>query len=314
MVNFNIENAFKAIHKDGKQIVYSRYGIADPTNGSGHLQGIQKLNANHLVISGSSDQTPYFFVVKIDDWSDYQQDKGFNGKIIRCVRIAEDFLDLCIAKKYNHAGGFQILDNILAVGLENSDLEEDSSSMIVFYNLQDPAHPVPVSNTILRPTKGNTAGAVGFIQLPDGNRLLSVGGWDCKVIDFYVLDKNYKCLSTKKWELKNANKSNWKPDKNWGKYQSLNLIQGTDGFYFIGFNLNNSKNWADLFKFNFDALSAEDMITKRANLHVTSTEYTLSFLYGAGIAVDIGSHKGLNLLATQKHWYPNEMRINIFGQ
>lgn len=66
----------------------------------GHIQGIQQLGKQHLVISGSSDDKAYFFIARM---------KGI-------TRVKKR--GIITKMKHNHASGFQLANNLLAIGTE----------------------------------------------------------------------------------------------------------------------------------------------------------------------------------------------------
>jgi hypothetical protein len=134
----------------------------------GHLQGIQLYNET-LFVSGSSKEFGYLGLF---------QKLGDDFRFIGLKKLATDPL--------NHAGGFQIADNWLAVGLEDPVGKRESIVQLIdvssFQKLQGP----PVY-TLRR--KGDyqfsTAGAVALLKRKD-HFLLAIGTWDCRTIDFYI--------------------------------------------------------------------------------------------------------------------------------
>ena len=107
----SILNRFENIStSDSHVFKFVRNGFSKPSGG--HLQGIQQLDERHLIISGSSKKNAYFFIVQ---WKTKIGARE-KGRIIQLVNINEDFPDM----KHNHAGGIQVMGNILAIGTELS--------------------------------------------------------------------------------------------------------------------------------------------------------------------------------------------------
>ncbi|NLF00984.1 MAG: hypothetical protein GX601_08400, partial [Anaerolineales bacterium] len=243
----SIPLAFSGIRTHASVMTFSCQG-AMPMPSGGHMQGVQQLDDEHMVISGSSHDAAYFIIVR---WPGGIRSGGV-GQVSRLVSIGEDFPMM----RTTHAGGIQLCDHVLAVGTETVRGEPSS---VVFYDLSDPSRPRAVGCRIERSQK--TAGAVGIVRR-SSDCLLAVGDWDSDSIDFYVSD-GHDLLSAgcvfarvRTWNHSERDTSGW-VDGNWGKYQALNLLQESHGqLYLVGFHRdppNTGQDWADLYRLDLDA-------------------------------------------------------------
>ena len=167
------------------------------------------------------------------------------GVITKMIYINDDFREM----RHNHASGFQLANNLLAIGTEGGS--DTIKSSIVFYDLTNPDEPKPLNLKINR--QEDTAGAIGLINI--GNKMiLAVGGWDSDRIDFYVtntstfipLPLDFKLVKT--WRKESKNTAGW-INTSWGSYQSLNLIKDEeDNLFLTGFHQNGNEDMiADLY-------------------------------------------------------------------
>ena len=139
-------------------------------NRGGHLQGIQFIQNNtnkYALLSGSSDSYSYYSVIKL----------GTESEVISVNKL--------MGKPFKHAGGFQIFQNYLAVGIEDNSKKDKSK--VCIYDISDPENPSTKPLAIIeregKPLR-STAGCVGITKYKN-NALLAVGDWDTKHIDFY---------------------------------------------------------------------------------------------------------------------------------
>jgi hypothetical protein len=201
----------------------------------GHLQGIQ-LNNGTLIVSGSSKEFGYlaFFQLLAGEF-----------KFLGTKKLAQS--------PFNHAGGFQVTDNWLAVGVEDPQGKRQSIIQIIdistFENISAP----PVY-TLQRKGewKYSTAGSVGLLKR-ENHFLLAVGSWDSKTIDFYRSnhlnpksdDFAFEPWTT--WDSREAIRKDW-VSKSYGDYQSLQLTEDETGVYLSGFSrTSNGSNQIDVF-------------------------------------------------------------------
>lgn len=256
----------------------------------GHIQGIQQLDKKHLVISGSSNNKAYFFITKMKGITRVKR----RGIITKMVYINDDFSGM----RHNHASGFQLVDNLLAIGTEGGT--DTNKSSVVFYDLTNPDEPKPLSSKIDR--QEDTAGAIGLTSIGD-SLLLAVGGWDSDRIDFYSTASNRAELDFKfidSWHSNNKNTDDW-IDSLWGSYQSLNFVKDeAANLYLVGFYQNGDAAMiADLYQVHLQQAPAK-RLQKIASKQF-STEEGVSFKNGAGLSV-LNFPKRLNVLGTARNW------------
>ena len=268
-------------------------------NSGGHLQGIQLVQgdtSNYAILSGSSDSYSYYSVVKL----------GTENEIISVNKL--------MYKPFKHAGGFQIFQNYLAVGIEDNSKKDKSK--VCIYDISDPENPSlkPVA-TIERDGKPmrSTAGCVGITKYKN-QALIAVGDWDTKHIDFYSC--NFKKIEKDCFEkiasidTEKLSKEDW-IDNNWFSYQNINLITFNNDLYFIGLGQNNTQeNIADLFSLKED--SSNNFHFKKLATKTFYCEKESNFKAGAGIVLsetgemkiiscgyNIGDYTQLNCFANQ---------------
>jgi hypothetical protein len=192
-------------------------------------------------------------------------------------------------KPFKHAGGFQIFQNYMAVGIEDNDAKD--KSRVCVYDISNPEKPQNKPVSVIERAgepKRSTAGCVGITKHKD-QILLAVGDWDTKNIDFY------SCKSGEfpkgHFELfysinnESISKKNW-IDKNWLPYQNINLISTVENeLYLIGLGQNNkNENVADLYQLKDDD-EGKFSIKKTAS-KTFNCENDVSFKAGAGAVID----------------------------
>jgi hypothetical protein len=243
-------------------------------NSGGHLQGIQIIEKNlarYAIMTGSSDSYSYCSVIKL----------GIQNDVISVNKLME--------KPFKHAGGFQIFENYMAVGIEDNSAKDKSK--VCIFDLSDPEkpifQPIAVINRVGEPMR-STAGCVGFTKYKD-KALVAVGDWDTKHIDLYSckfealnlnsLEKIYSL------ELQSVPKIDWS-DSNWWSYQNINIFTiNNDELYLIGLGQNNKDdNIADLYSLK-EGNSGEFVLPKLASIPFDCRKET-SFKAGAGVFLD----------------------------
>ena len=270
----------------------------DVNNKGGHIQGIQLFpyeNEKYVLLTGSSDSYSYYLVIKL----------GKNNKVISVNQLMD--------KPYKHAGGCQIYQNYMAVGIEDNNAKD--KARVCIYEISDPEIP-PVEPIAVIERKGepfrSTAGCTGITKYKD-NLLLAVGDWDTKHIDFYSCKINrlkkdsFKLTSSV--EVAGISKEGW-IDNSWSAYQNINLFTFNDNeLYLVGLGQNSSnENVADLFrltetetgKFNFKKIAAKKFG------HVNEA----SFKAAAGITLT--NNNELNVISCGYN-IENKLKINYFG-
>jgi len=283
---------------DSTPISISFQNSLEVNNKGGHLQGVQYLNYkqnDYYFLSGSSDSYSYYSVVKMG-----------KEKSVICVNKIRD-------KPYKHAGGFQISNGYMAIGIEDNS-ERDKSEVYIYRidNPEDlPREPLEIIERIGTP-KRTTAGCVGIIEIGD-YMLVVVGDWDTEHLDFYNIKKEKLGTDGESFELKysinteNIDKSEWIND-NWLPYQNINIIQDdAANLYLAGMaSNNNEENVLDIFRIETDDPSAfklSKIYTKKFH----QSEYS-NFDCGAGVYVSEDSK--LKVFSCGKH-IQDTTRINI---
>ncbi len=252
----------------------------------GHLQGIQSAYDPHskswlFFITGSSSTKAYFIIASFDQkWPD-------SGHVSDCVFLPSDG----VTPPLKHAGGCQIVDGILVVGVEDNQYKKRSE--IQFWDVSSVKKPMECPHlTIVRESKVEkvkTAGAVGIVKQGD-IYLLAVANWDAEAIDFYRSNgfplRNEQCQFDNEpfltWKQEKADRSDWKPDKNWGSYQSINLFSDrSNALYLCGFTGNEGQDFIDLYSIDLNK-TPERIIQKIARKQIP-LKNGASFQYGGGL-------------------------------
>ena len=205
-------------------------------NTDGHLQGIQKFendNGEYVLMSGSSDSYSYCSVVKL----------GNENKVILLNKLME--------KPFKHAGGFQIFQNYLAVGIEDNSAKDKSK--VCIYDISEPEKPLAKPLTVIErngePLR-STAGCVGIAKYKN-KALIVVGDWDSKNLDFYSGDFEKMNNSTFKKiysiDTKSISRKDW-INNEWHSYQNINLFNIDEKLYLIGLGqTKTAENIVDLY-------------------------------------------------------------------
>lgn len=242
-------------------------------NQGGHLQGVQlfvKDDVEYAILSGSSGTYAYYSVARMAD---------FNQVLS---------VNILMHKPFKHAGGIQIYQDLLVVGIEDNDAKDKSK--VCIYEIENPEAP-PVKPLSLVERKGepfrSSAGCTGINRIGD-RYLIIVGDWDTKHLDFYLCDEQKLEQETNIFDkvytidTEKIDRSAWS-DKAWHAYQNINLLIGADmKLYLIGFGRNvQNENIADLFLIEHRDLrefSLQKLISKTFNCKEGA-----DFRSGAGI-------------------------------
>ncbi len=231
----------------------------------GHLQGIQSLgpDGDAFVLSGSSDSYAY------------------------CLRVADHEVKQVMEmdqKPFKHAGGFQLADGYLAVGIEDN-LAKDKSKVFVYQIQGDEIQATP---TWVIGREGDamrsTAGCVGLAGQQD-ELLVVVGDWDTRHLDFYQIHARQGSGSPEAPFVSIAAaglaRDSWiNPD--WHSYQNINLLQDNNGaLYLVGLGTDGeNQNVADLFELS---LKNEGSELRKVRSRQFQSDPEVSFRAGAGI-------------------------------
>lgn len=240
----------------------------------GHLQGVQLIDFGeqaYAVLSGSSSTYAYLATARLDE----------KGQVIGVHRLLE--------KPFKHAGGFQIHDGLLAVGIEDNEARDRSKVFV--YRLDDP-EAAPTAPLAVIERQGDyeraTAGAVGLTK--EGNRLLVVvGNWGSRDLDFYTAaypPPDSQALSFAQVytiDTKTVDKSDWS-DPDWLSYQNINLFLDKDEkLYLIGMTSDSQdQDAADLYELLIDQNDRPFQLRKLATRRFPGREQT-KFRWGSGI-------------------------------
>ncbi len=278
----NVPEAFKALSSE-PEIFLIKNKIKVPTEG-GHLQGIQVIDKNgneNLLISGSSLTQAYILQVDLT------------------TRKANKLIPL-MKEPYRHAGGIQVSEEYMVVGIEDNFIKKKSK--VCLYSYRDyNLYSAQANVTIERKgvAERQTAGATGLLAL-DNDYLIVVSNWDSRNWDFYR-------TNPKKNEY-NMIESFAAPD-DWASYQSINLIMDEEAIYAIGFYNKELVDYADLILVSkqgtFDPIMAK-VLTKTFN-----GKNGVDFGTAAGLQVD---KKGnLHVWGTQRDAL-KQIIVNKFSQ
>ena len=258
-------------------------------NEGGHLQGIQKLKhkeSNYYFLSGSSSEHSYYTIIRTTDKSS--------------MLISHN---LILEKPFKHAGGFQIYDNLMAIGVE--DNEEKNRSKVFIFQIENPEKPPEKPLAIIErfgTAKRGTAGCVAINQIGE-KVLVIVGDWDSVNLDFYVISRELLGVDPNALILeyslnsRKIDKKNW-IDPEWRSYQNINLIQDQSGQLYIA-AMTSSSSGGDLL--DLYAVSTQDLksfsLQKIYSRNFGSNAET-KFRWGAGLYV---SSNQLQILATPEN-------------
>tara|TARA_R110001592_G_scaffold148471_3_gene373347 strand:- start:38914 stop:40548 length:1635 start_codon:yes stop_codon:yes gene_type:complete len=260
----------------------------------GHLQGIQLYKDHTAYLSGSSEGLSYMVKMDLGDQS-------------RVVTI-----DTLMHAPLRHAGGFQIFDQYLAVGIE--DNKERNLAYLQVYNLEANKPFGKPIYTIER--KGDfervTAGAVGITAFR-GEILILVANWDSRILDFYSCPRHEFYAGKGKFvfksaiEVKGQIRNKWS-DPNWLSYQNLNLFSDQkDQLYMVGTARNDAgEQVADLFHLQLASSSAK--ITK-LNSKKFDTSTSVDFKAAAGVNI---SSTGDLIVVAAPYQLEQNTPINLF--
>jgi hypothetical protein len=272
------------------------------TTVSGHIQGVGLIDDRTMLLSSSGTRAE----VHVVQWT-ARVGVGPGRRIATHVVAPAPF---------DHAGGLQICDGIVAVGAEVFQARD--RSRVVFWDMANPATPAALDHlSIDRPQAGNiprrwTAGAVGMVRRGD-RYLVVVGAWDSAHLDFYesshgnLRDPACSFQRLASWSERNAMKLDWF-DRKWAPYQSLSLFTRGSRVFLVGGHAPffPRKDWIDLYELRL--LTPEPTrVRKMAKRHLTCTGGA-SFLYGGGVLAHNGA---LHAIAIERDFHARTM-VNIF--
>ncbi|REK11176.1 MAG: hypothetical protein DWQ37_14685 [Planctomycetota bacterium] len=255
----------------------------------GHIQGIQWRRdftaGRQWAFLSHDSQTVGYLVV-----AEFPLELPAEGRVIHVLRYPSDGKQ----PPLRHAGGIQVVDEVLVVGVE--DNQDKTRSEIQFWSVATPILPAPLEHlTIPRSgaPKDKTAGGVGLVAHAGGH-VVAVANWDSRAVDFYtsngkpLADKECRFSFTKRWQDASAEKVHWQPDRSFGSYQAVNLVADTDDkVYLIGFDTAfPNSDLVELFAVDL-AQPAARLLQKVAS-HRVELEADNHFRSGGGIWIDEG--------------------------
>jgi hypothetical protein len=271
-----VPEAFEALNTEPEVILLTN-NIVVPTE-SGHFQGVQVIGNEKLFISGSSRNEAYILQADLP-----------SRKTEKLISLMQD--------PFRHAGGIQVSDPYLIVGIE--DNIKKTVSKIQVYNYQnnnlDIANPKPTIDREGK-VKRYTAGATGLLKM-DQHYLAVVANWDSRHWDFYSVEPE---------KGKHKLFSSFEAPDDWAGYQAINLVSDKDAIYAIGFYAECS---ADLILVS--KLEAFEPIMEKVGSKTFNCKNGVDFSGAAGLQVDIGGN--LHIWGTQKVTQ-KQISINRFSK
>jgi hypothetical protein len=274
----------------------------------GHIQGIQfRFDAHakrHLAFISHDSQTVGYLVVV-----EFPEDLTREGRAIHVERFPSDGRQ----PPLRHAGGIQLVDDVLAVGLE--DNQQKTRSEVQFWNVGIPTKPRQLSHLTVRRAgapKEKTAGAVGLVKR-GGDYLLAVANWDSRAIDFYVssgkplADRECHFEPKARWQVDQADKSQWRPDQEFAAYQAVNLFADAAGNAFLsGFaSTPAGADVVDLFALELND-EPKSLLRKVYRKQMTLADDN-HFRYGGGLWI----HDGRLAVLASPRTFARSTRINL---
>lgn len=254
----------------------------------GHIQGIQRDQHHNLVVSASSGTTAW--IARIET--------GSKPAVKAVFHLTQ--------KPLKHAGGFQIHEDVLAVGIEDNAARNRSE---IFILRDDYQHPV---TKIFRQGEYQrvTAGCMGIIPWQH-EWLVVAGNWDTKNLDFYTgpLDGSDTMKLVFSLEMALAGRTCWS-DGQWLPYQNINLFSSGQRLFLVGLGENAaSENIADVFEITVQKGNSFSLC-KVASRSFGKNPDT-RFKWGAGISWDEATGQ-MEILVTEEH-LRDEGKIYIYS-
>lgn len=239
-------------------------------NEGGHLQGAQLVphhEQHYVLLSGSSSTYSYLAAGRLSD--------------DRQMLYLHKILD----KPYKHAGGFQVQDGWLAIGVEDNELK--NRSKVFVYRLEDPARP-PAEPAAVIERRGEvmraTAGAVGLVPTNE-DILMVVGDWDSRHLDFYLAPAGDSALTFEQVhtiDTETTDRTGWSDDR-WLAYQNINLFSDNEKLYLVGLTSQSpTEEAADLYELQRDPGRQSFRLRKVASRVLHGNDRT-KFRWGAGL-------------------------------
>ncbi len=277
----DVPQAFLALHTEPE--VLQLDNELDIPMENGHFQGIQvcKMDGKEKIfISGSSHSTAYLV-----------QGDLASGKTEKLIRLMKD--------PFRHAGGFQMSEPFLAIGIEDNYTK--TTSKVNLYNYQNgdllKAEPV-LTRERSGAEKTKTSGATGLLKR-EKDYLLLVTNWDSRNYDFYSID-----IENEKHTLIESLPAS---DELAG-YQSVNLIQDKNAVYALGFYSFKNSCRADLIRVS--SLGEFKPKLEKINTKTFTCKNGGDFNGAAGLQID---EKGILHVWSSSKYGAKQIRLNRFS-
>jgi len=280
-----VSKSFHKIQSPPQLIRINYHGTKIPSGG--HLQGIQRLSDSLLLITGSSSSYAYYLLTQISLNAD-------KGQVKSVTKITDS--------PFRHAGGCQVYDHKLVVGVEDNHAKDKSDIiMISFNNLGEETGRRTIAHRAGK-VKRSTAGAVGFTKFKTGQYVVIVGDWDSDYLDVYLsrtgVDSLFDSVTT--FRL---------PGKKQPSYQAINLLTDKQGrLYLVGFSRFGFHNRVDLFELEFRMDGTKITNHEIFNFHCRGGA---GFRYASGIELDNDS---LSAVYSCSRGTRHSAIINIFDR
>ncbi|NND08735.1 MAG: hypothetical protein HKN87_20365 [Saprospiraceae bacterium] len=267
---------------------HSKISIANdigPFPSGGHLQGVQFLQVKDqdlAVVSGSSDQVAYMASIQLEA----------SPRVSSLIDLME--------KPLKHAGGFQISDGYLSIGIEDNEARD--TSVVQLYDIRNGLANATLVNQMERsgPYERATAGCVG-LTFYKNKWICIVGNWHTKDLDIYTTSSPSIASTmhlTQTVTPMDSLRQDWWDDR-WISYQNINLYTYNGRCYLLGFGQSEKgENIADLFLFCAD----------EGNHHLRKLYSRVFENNGCDFSLGTGAHfsdgKIENIVACDRHLSP----------
>ena len=278
----NVPEAFENLSSEPESIFLTNE-LQGPTD-EGHFQGVQVIEKNEiekLLISGSSLTQAYILQVDL-------------------ATLKTEKLIALMGEPYRHAGGIQVSEPYIAVGIEDNFTK--TTSKVCLYNYRDANLHKAQPNIIIDregEAKRQTAGSTGLLARAT-DFLMVVSNWDSRNWDFYCIDPE---------KSEQTMLDSFSAPDDWASYQSINLIRDKEAIYAIGFYNKERVNCADLILVSsletFEPIM-EKVLTKTFNC-------TNAVDFGAAAGLQVDKEGKLHIWGTQRDQL-KQIAVNKFSQ
>lgn len=232
-----VDAALSGLRSHGDIMGFQMNGAQDVSLMRGHWQGVQRPmtdSVQYLYVSRSGAEIA-FVVVKMESRNPAAT-RFRSNRLNPALPLHETsppagdriIKEVAGEPGFDHAGGMQIIGNILAVPFE----DHKNKSCVVLYDLKNPEDPAKFHvldhSNVTSPSDPGQGSAVGLTKLQDGRYLMVVGVHSSKVLDFYVSNATSLRDPALKFERFYTQKGGLV-----GGFQNLNFINQCDGKIFM---------------------------------------------------------------------------------